>query len=292
MAALDHFVLIYNPDSTGNSPKLARQFAEEIKRQLPAADVDLLQTKRAGHAEDLAYAAAQRSKDIVLISVSGDGGYNEVVNGAARAADDHGASPICAVLPGGNANDHYSSVYHRPLMEAILDGEPKPLDLLKVEAAGTMRYAHSYVGLGLSPLVAAELNKRSLNRFKESLIVLNAFGRLKPFEIEVKGRLLEFDSMVFANIPRMAKYLRLSKDASIDDGKFEIVMLPHAGIPRLLLNLMGLALGRIKRDLPARDFTFTTVRDTPIQLDGEVIEVASGVSVRVATEHSKVRTIR
>ncbi len=67
--------------------------------------VDLVPTEHAAHATELSRTAAGAGSPLV-VSVSGDGGYNEVVNGVRQAGNERAAS---AVLAAGNANDHRRS---------------------------------------------------------------------------------------------------------------------------------------------------------------------------------------
>src|SRR5262249_1682222 len=61
------------------------------------AEVDTHFTQRRGHATELAYQAASLGTDAIFV-YSGDGGFNEVVNGLGR-----GAPPV-ACIPGGGAS--------------------------------------------------------------------------------------------------------------------------------------------------------------------------------------------
>jgi diacylglycerol kinase family enzyme len=67
--------------------------------------MELLPTDFAGHARDLARSVAV-SGGPLIVSVSGDGGYNEAVNGV---LDVPASRAVCTVLPAGNANDHHRS---------------------------------------------------------------------------------------------------------------------------------------------------------------------------------------
>src|SRR4051794_35588548 len=112
--------IIYNPNSTGPSEDLARKLADDIRTT--GAEINLLPTEHAGHATELAFDIATRHDNPLIISSSGDGGYNEVINGALRAQE-NGAHPVCAVLPAGNANDHSHALSDRPLAEAVRKGK-------------------------------------------------------------------------------------------------------------------------------------------------------------------------
>ena len=80
MAPFDRVVLIFNPNSTGDAKDKAAELRGRALRPGAAAAVELAATQHAGHARDLARDAARRGRPL-LVSVSGDGGYNEVVDG-------------------------------------------------------------------------------------------------------------------------------------------------------------------------------------------------------------------
>ena len=109
----ESIVIIFNPNSTGDAPRLAEQLKDRLAELLPyPADVRLQPTEHAGHAVDLARQAAAAGGDRVLVvSVSGDGGYNEVVNGVMQSGN---RDAVCAVMAAGNANDHRRTVGTKP----------------------------------------------------------------------------------------------------------------------------------------------------------------------------------
>lgn len=284
-------VIIYNPNSTGDSPAMAKEFYEELREKLPNTPVTLNETERAGHAEELAYEAATRQPDVLIVSVSGDGGYNEVVNGAMKAVNEAGAKPICAILPGGNANDHHTSVSKRPLIEAVLAEGIERFDLLAVEFENTKRYAHSYAGLGLTPLVAKELNEHTLNRFREMWLALKTYWSYRPFAIIHDGQKKTFDSILMVVIDRMAKHLTLDEDNRPDDGTFDLFHWPHGNKRKLFGTLFRALLGK---KIPYKEITsyaFTTVKPMPMQLDGELIDLPANADITVRIAPDKLRTL-
>jgi diacylglycerol kinase (ATP) len=283
--------IIYNPNSTGNSPTLAQKLAADIKARLQDVDLQLIETEYAGHAEELAYQTALASKSPLIISVSGDGGYNEVINGAMKATDAHDTHPICAILPAGNANDHHKSVAERPLIEAIVDKGLAQLDLLQVSFKGHERYAHSYVGLGLTPFIARELNKHKLSVFKETWLAVKTYWRFHPFTISHQGQTRQFDSILMANISRMAKHLTLTQDNDLQDGKFELLQWPHRNKLMLAAPIIRAMLGKPIPSQKASTFTFTSHSPLPIQLDGELLEIPPATEVTVRCLPKKLRTI-
>jgi len=72
-------------------------------------------TEHAGHATQLSRSAADSGRPLV-VSVGGDGGYNEVVNGVMQAGNDQAST---AVLAAGNANDHRRSTAEMPIAVGI-----------------------------------------------------------------------------------------------------------------------------------------------------------------------------
>ena len=89
VASFDRVVVIFNPHSTGKAPELAEELRAELADRLPRVPVSVFPTERAGHARDLARAAAGTGRQLI-VSVSGDGGYNEVVDGVMQAGKGRG----------------------------------------------------------------------------------------------------------------------------------------------------------------------------------------------------------
>lgn len=285
-------LIIYNPNSTGNSPRIAKHLYKQLLTRLPKIKTELIGTKHAGQAEELAYKAATKYKRLLLVSVSGDGGYNEVINGALRAATEKNVEPpICVVAPGGNANDHYKNVARRPVVSAICDGHVEELDVLQVSYGKSKRYAHSYVGLGLTPIVAKELNEHTLTAYKELWYTLRAYWRLRPFEIQQGSTVQEFDSILMTNVQRMAKHLTLSKQANPADGTFRLLKWPHQLKLRLTLTLLRAALGKPVPNEQVTSFKFITLKPQPAQLDGELMELPANITVSVNVQPRKLRTV-
>lgn len=83
--------------------------------RIPGLAVSLMPTEHAGHATQLSRSAADSGRPLV-VSVGGDGGYNEVVNGVMQAGNDQAST---AVLAAGNANDHRRSTAEMPIAVGI-----------------------------------------------------------------------------------------------------------------------------------------------------------------------------
>jgi diacylglycerol kinase (ATP) len=295
MAAFADVAIIFNPNSTGDAPGNARELKKQLKAAIPDVEVTLLPTKYAGHAEKLAYDYAIKQAAPLIISASGDGGYNEVINGALRAQNE-GAKPICAVLPSGNANDHARTVQEKPLLDLILDAKVSKLDILKVTMRHATeplqeRYAHSYVGIGLTPKVGRELNKNKLNTLEEARIVFKSFWRLRPVRIRYGRRTINVDSLICSLIPEMAKIITLAHTAEMQDGLFEVTVTKHRHKLILLSHLIRGAVLHLGRARHATEMSFTLLQSSPIQYDGEIKQLANNTEVIVTIHQGLLRTI-
>jgi diacylglycerol kinase (ATP) len=96
----------------------------------------------------------------------------------------------CAILPAGNANDHRRATREQPLADAIVTGSATRIQLLRLSVEGsspTTRYAHSYIGLGLTPVVAVEPEKGGKGRAEEALTAVRDFANFCPFEIQLEN---------------------------------------------------------------------------------------------------------
>jgi diacylglycerol kinase family enzyme len=282
VSPFDRIVIIFNPQSTGNAPESAADLQDELARRLPAVPLELSPTHHAGHARELACVAA-RTGSPLIVSVSGDGGYNEVVNGVMDAGNDRA---VCAVRAAGNANDHRRVTRRRPLADAIVAGDVRRIDLLRLTIGSGIhaetRYAHSYIGVGLTPVVAVDLEKGGKGSWREIVSVVRAFSRFRPFPIRLEnGRRRSIDSLVFANIAEMAKYALLSDDGRPDDGRFEVITQRRTGKLRVLATVLRAATQGLGRQPTATHYAFTTLVPMPLQLDGELIELEKDTPVAV-----------
>ncbi|HVL82756.1 MAG TPA: diacylglycerol kinase family protein [Pseudonocardia sp.] len=283
----DRVVVVFNPHSTGDAPALAGELRAELAARVPDLPVTLRPTEHAGHARDLAREAAGTGLPLI-VSVSGDGGYNEVVDGVMQAGGD---SAVCAVLAAGNANDHRRVTRERPLADAIVAGDVRRIDLLRMTVDGQVRHAHSYIGLGITPTVAIELEKGGKGSLREIATTIRTFARFRPFEIDTDRGRTRFDSLIFANLDEMAKYATLSDDGRPDDGRFEVILLPHTAKWRVLATAVRAAVRGLGPQPSVREYRFRTVKPVPVQVDGEVHELDAGADVHVEILPGALRTV-
>jgi len=286
--------VLYNPNSTGSSEALARDLTKRLQERLPNQAITLLATQHAGHGEELAYSLSKKTKRPLIISSSGDGGYHEVVNGAMRALHE-GYNPTTSLLPAGNANDHYNNLHEEDLIELIVAGKVKNIDLLKLNATSKgkpiERYAHSYIGLGLTPIVGQELNKNKLNIFNQVWIVARALFAVKPVRLILNRKPRYYDSVIFSNVDRMSKYLKVSQPSRVTDGKFEVTIFKRRNKIKLIgLLLKASSLG-VKEDAQVKYYELKTINETLLQADGEIVTLDANTKVLVQAEKQILRCI-
>ncbi|MFZ0217490.1 MAG: diacylglycerol kinase family protein [Candidatus Dormiibacterota bacterium] len=292
MTSFDRIEVIFNPHSTGRAAQLAEELRADLTGRLPTMPVSLSCTRRAGHARQLARDAALTGRPLI-VSVSGDGGYNEVVDGVMQSGN---SDAVCAVMAAGNANDHRRVIATRPLAEAIEAGQIRRIDLLRltvgVGPTSCTQYAHSYIGVGLTPVVAADLEKGGHGSLREIMSAVRTLARFRPFTIELEdGSHQRLDSLLFANIAQMAKYATLSEAGRPDDGRFEVITLRHTAKWRLAGIALKAATSGLGPQPTARHYTFTTLKPTPLQLDGELLMLDAGTRVRVDIVPAALATI-
>ncbi len=291
VALFDRVVLVFNPAKAGMAGRIS-DLERDLTAELPDLQIDLLTTEYAGHARDLARSVAASGAPLI-VSVSGDGGYNEVVNGV---MDVPASRAVCTVLPAGNANDHHRSMTARPLAEAIREGRIRHIDLLRITFGGAhrgeVRYAHSYAGFGLTPLMAIGIEKGGKGKILELLSVARTLSHLKPFElVRADGATARFDSLILANISRMAKYGTVSESNHPDDGRFEVVTLPHSGRWKMaLMTLRAVTLG-LGHQPSVSSYAFATRDAVPCQIDGEVVHLPAATHVLVESARGALATI-
>jgi len=102
---------------------------------------------------------------------------------------------------------------------------------------------------------------------------MRTFDQLQPVDIFPVGRERAlYDSLIFANVARMAKYGRISNSGRPDDGLFEVVSCPHGGHWRIALMVLRAATVGLGKQPRISHCDFATTKATPIQVDGEVMQ--------------------
>jgi len=283
-------IIIYNPNSTGDSESNAKDFAEKLRQRDAKLKVSIIPTKFAGHAEEIASNYAE-SEETLIISSSGDGGYNEVINGVMLSEGEAST----AVLPSGNANDHHRAVAPDDMLAGIVKARVRKIEVIKV--TGMMngktweRYAHSYVGFGLTPKVGKVLTEARPNALTEKWHVIKQAFAFKHVKIQTDGEIHRYNSLIAATIDRMSKVIKLDDDASMNDGKMEIYESRFISPLRTIKDLLFASTKGITPTIRTKSFMLSSPRPLLVQLDGEVFTLDAKQQVTLTCEKDRLATL-
>lgn len=241
---------------------------------LPAEDV--IVTKSVEHLVHESRAAVADRLDRLVV-VGGDGTIHGVIESLADAGTTLG------IVPAGTGNDFAGAlgVARDPerALERALEGTPRRVDLGEIEGrlfAGT-------AGIGFDGEVARRVRDGSVRLFGRLAYAVHALAALGSF---VPPRIVaEFDGgrisdhamfVVLANSPIFGGGMRIAPDASLDDGRFDLVFVHRVGRFDLVRTLPKVYAGR-HVDHPAVEIHRTPsariAADRPVTVwgDGEPI---------------------
>jgi lipid kinase YegS len=257
-------------------------------------------------ATDLAREAAQQGAERV-VAVGGDGTLHEVVRGLMSVPA--AARPVMGIVPCGTANDFAaqfdaSTQALDEWLRFALRGESQLVDVGM--AGGTPFLNMATVGppAEVSEETGPEL-KQAVGKIAYTVQALAQAGQTTPVSLTARGPGLEFQGEVAAlfvcNGRQAGGGFVLAPDAQLDDGLFEVLIVPRMGALGAAVVAGGAMLGGV--DLDGRIerhrvpwLELLGLKPLPISLDGEVswhesmrFEVARE-ALRLAVPPPKVRT--
>ncbi len=206
---------------------------------------EVRRTERAGHARELARAAAGEGFDTV-IAAGGDGTVNEVLNGLAEAVMAGEGAPCLGILPLGTGNDlvRLLGVPADPeeAVAALRRGVRRRLDVAEMRAGGESRFFLNVAAGGFSGEVDRALTpeiKRSwgplayLRAATEALRQLDAYRVRLRFDGEETVEISALN-VVVANGRFAGGGLPVAPRAHPADGLLEVVVIPEMPIPAMV----------------------------------------------------------
>ncbi|HRG99887.1 MAG TPA: diacylglycerol kinase family lipid kinase [Polyangiaceae bacterium] len=279
-------VVIVNPKAAaGRVGRDLSGLRRAVEARLGA--VELVETTAPGGGSTLAREAALGGAARVL-SLGGDGTHHEVVNGLMESGR---PDVVFGVLPVGTGGDFRRTLGVRDLdgaLAAIVERPARRVDLghaTFVDDAGVerSRWFLNLASCGMSGLVDRLVNtsSKALGGTASFLLgTLRATARYEPARarVEVDGALLgELDVTVIAvgNGRYAGGGMHFCPEAALDDGALDVVVVPHASLPRQLARIPDLYRGTLERvpgALRARgaEVRVTCLRGTAwLDLDGE-----------------------
>lgn len=287
--------IIYNPkSSSGESHERAANLQLKLNRR--GLSSNLYATEHAGHGAEIAANLAEKYVRPLLVSVSGDGGYHDVINGAilGAAKSSKKRTPVCAVLSAGNANDHRSATKKRPLATSIAGNKTEPLGLLKISIRIGRKtevvYGHSYFGIGLTARGARTVQAKRLGKFEEVRKVVADVMKTKPARLSINdGPVGSYDSVVTSAIDRMAKVVRFAGHTP-DPNVFNLAVHPHRRRALLPLRMLSFLATRGQSAEQTELFSCITHSAVDVQIDGEAHTLPKGTQITVRSEPGVIET--
>ena len=227
-----------------------------------------------------AAAAAEAAGGVydAVAAVGGDGTLNEVVNGLMRL--EH--PPLLGYLPQGSTNDFASSLRlpGKPAeaAAAMLSGTPRRLDV----GCWNDRYfvyVASFGAFTRSSYTASQAAKNALGHFAYILEGIKDLNSLRPYRVRLTadGEVLDGEYLFGAvcNSTSIGGLMKLEEERVVlDDGKFELLLIPN---PRTPADLQNLAVALLNQQYDSEGLVFRhaasihleTEEKLPWSLDGE-----------------------
>lgn len=217
-------LFVYNPVSgKGKVGRREGEIAEALARRFGACDVYATR----GPGELSGKAAEACGQYDVFVFAGGDGSFNEVVQGLGEREN----RPVLGYIPTGTVNDIARSTgiprNIRGALKNVLDGEPKKLDVMKVNDSYVM-YVVASGGLTGCSYTADQSVKKTFGKLAYAFevlrrdLVIDAY----TYRFEDNNEIHEADAvMVMIMNSRSVASMRLNPDAVLDDGEVELVII-------------------------------------------------------------------
>lgn len=236
-------ILLYNPKA-GNR-QIGTHLDYITKRvQNMGYELKLYRSENQGSIKDyIIKNITQINTDMVLVS-GGDGTLNEAINGLAEKGLD---IPI-GILPLGTANDfaHTAGITMsiRGALDIIEEGAVQSVDIGKVNDKYFVNVCNMGLFSGVSHVIDLELKKNfgKLAYYIKGIEELHNYQSMNLI-ITSQDRVIQgnYVLVLIFNGKGAGGFSKLAKNASITDGKFDVVCIKDVGIyeiPRLFLKVL------------------------------------------------------
>lgn len=215
-------VLICNPNSGKNNKKeLVRKFQDILFEH--DYETEIIFTKYAGHAKKI---IGEISEADLVVSLGGDGTFNEIVTGNLKRKD----KLIVSHIPLGTTND-IGAIFGMGKdpcenLRMVLGGVVKQVDICRINGNPFVYVA----GTGKFINIAYDTPRDMKKRFGYFAYLINAFksfnSKTKLFEVsyEIDGEVYRglYSFLLICNASRMGG-IQMLQDVKMDDSKFEVL---------------------------------------------------------------------
>jgi diacylglycerol kinase family enzyme len=317
----EELIVIRNPVSA-NSARAQRQITD-LQTQFPFRTVDVYPTLHdpAATSEENRQANQQRVLDLLqeridpndpspqrsrlwLVVATGDGTIRDTAEALLTADDAIRSIPILP-LAGGGGND-VSSMAHgfwgkRRPAQRLPQAHIEPVNPLECtienEAGTTIKYALGYLSAGEIIARAAYTidqdrgSGRIAHLINEKLLAIDALIKASPFTVLEQGVKRETFDLIFANGPRMAKFLHWQQQ--LRDPQFTRSEVTKKDLLNITATGIRLAIGRQPSAVvpDGNRVRFQTTNEAWIQLDGEASALPARSTVTVRRSQKSVNVV-
>jgi YegS/Rv2252/BmrU family lipid kinase len=242
-------------------------------------------TERRGHATELAAAAVKAGADVV-VAVGGDGTVNEVAGALVDSTAALGIVPCGS----GNGLARHLGISLRPAfaLAGLASGRVRRIDA--GEANGRLFFCAMGTGFDTAVLTSFErLARRGFAAYFVAAIRAFSSYRCEAYGVRIGAGEVEVRPALFvtvANSDQLGNNARIAPGARVDDGRLDLVVIPPVGwlsglplVGRLFAGSLngGAGVGR----WTGERFVVTRAAAGPIHVDGELVQTAAEISVRV-----------
>lgn len=238
---------------------------------------------------DAGEAAAAGGEYDAVVAVGGDGTLNEVVGGLMRL--EH--PPLLGYLPQGSTNDFAASLQlsGKPAeaAAAIAGGASRRLDVGRWNDRCFV-YVASFGAFTRSSYTASQAAKNALGHFAYILEGMKDLNSLRPYRVRLTadGEALDGEYLFGAvcNSTSIGGLMKLDPERVVlDDGKFELLLIPNPHTPADLQNLV---LALLNQQYDSQGLVFRHVSSVhletedslPWSLDGEYAPSLPAVDIQ------------
>ena len=271
--------LVVNPHAGLNK---GIRVLEEVKPvfQKYNAKVTIVNTEYPGHAKELIYNLDIDSFDKLCV-IGGDGTFHEVINGL-LTRNDKKKIPI-GLIPGGSGNSLMHTIGCLDTCKAaqiVISGNPKPIDVAKIEIGDQIIYSINIIGWGLVTDIGITAEKyRWLGESRYTLVSLLEILRLKQRSAKLilngNEEIEQFTFILALNTQHTGKGMFAAPKAKLDDGLIDLIVVREKGKMKLLNLLPKIFDGsHINSEIveyhQVSSFSLIPEEDSVLNIDGEI----------------------
>lgn len=278
---------------------------ENIRKVFIQNDIEILESQHKEHLTELAYKSVVKGIKKIVV-VGGDGSTNEVVNGIAKYAKGDAVNTFnwekiegvkLGILPCGTGNDFTKTINITNDIERLktlleLDQYQKcdigSVDFFDKNDKPALRFFLNITDVGMGGIVVEKLEKKLpffSRSFRYNLSIASTFLSYDKALVHAESKDFSYEGIVMNCIIANGKYfgngLGIAPDASVQDGKFNIVILGNINIVDYLKNLNEVKKCKLIHHDEVKYFTTEELQvhspnntSLPIDMDGEFIGYA------------------